>query len=445
MNELFYPTIDLFIYDLRSPLNASASEVEQNYRDFLTRLPPGIELKNIEIETEYLELTTPTRVKLQPVNLRLEGYYYPVLLNDTYGLQIDCSVNNLTDPQPIDSVSAIATEIAKAAAPKALTIGRTWTISGWLTAAQPDPESIAIDCYQTLFKDKVTPEIWGKGTFLDAQIFEIWGSPSAASDRILIMLFPDRSTLSKAAEFYTDWIGLFCYSHKISWAYHQSRSIKESLISHYQKVEGNASKIQNIQNNQVKLVDLQILFNDVKKILNAYTSDLLNLSFQKQIININLVNYRNRLEQIKAKAGTDSDLEFLDRFGNLAEKKYLAQIDKDAENMQLGLKLLETNISALRSQIEIEKSERDLNFQNLVTLIGAGTAISTLFDYEGKKCKAVFSVPKESKIPHICNNFWFGSIVMPIGTILILGGLLLSLKWLWIEIKRRKTRPKDRS
>jgi hypothetical protein len=382
MNELFYPTIDLFIYDLRSPLNASASEVEQNYRDFLTRLPPGIEFKNIEIETEYLELITPTRVKLKPVNLRLEGYYYPVLLNDTYGLQIDCSVNNLTDPQPIDSVSAIATELAKAAAPKALTIGRTWTISGWLTAAQPNPESIAIDCYQTLFKDKVTPEIRGKGTFLDAQIFEIWGSPSAASDRILIMLFPDRSTLSKAAEFYTDWIGLFCYSHKIAWAYHQSRSIKESLISHYQKVEGNASKIQNSQNSQVKLVDLQILFNDVKKILNAYTSDLLNLSFQKQIININLVNYRNRLEQIKAKAGTDNDLEFLDRFGNLAEKKYLAQIDKDAENMQLGLKLLETNISALRSQIEIEKSERDLNFQNLVTLIGAGTAISTLFDYE---------------------------------------------------------------
>jgi hypothetical protein len=443
MNELFYPTIDLFIYDLRSPLNASASEVEQNYRDFLTRLPPGIEFKNIEIETEYLELTTPTRVKLKPVNLRLEGYYYPVLLNDTYGLQIDCSVNNLTDPQPIDSFASIATEIAKAAEPKALTIGKTWAISGWLTAAHPEPENIAIDCYQTLFKTKETPEIRGKGTFLDAQIFEIWGSPSVASDRVLIMLFPDRSTLEKAAEFYTDWMGLFCYSHKISWAYHQSRALKESLIAHYKKVEDNASKIQNSQNAKVKLVDLQILFNDVKRILNTYTSDLLNLSFQKQIININLVNYRNRLEQIQTKAGQSNDLEFLDRFGNLTEHKYLVQIDKDAENMQLGLKLLETNISALRSQIEIEKSERDLNFQNLVTLIGAGTALSTLFDYEGKKCKAVFSVPKESKVPHLCNNFWFGSIIMPIGTILILGGIMLISKWLWVEIKGRKIRPKD--
>jgi hypothetical protein len=111
---------------------------------------------------------------------------------------------------------------------------------------------------------------------------------------------------------------------------------------------------------------LQILFNDVQKILNVCTSDFLNLSFQKQIININLVNYRSRLEQIKTKAG-QIDLEFLDRFGNLAEKKHLAQIDKDLENMQLGLKLLETNISELRSQIEIEKSERDLNFSGDVS------------------------------------------------------------------------------
>jgi hypothetical protein len=74
MNELLYPTIDLFIYDLRSPLNASANEIAQNHQAFLNRLPPGIEFGNIEIETEYLELTTPTRIKLKPVNLRLAGY-----------------------------------------------------------------------------------------------------------------------------------------------------------------------------------------------------------------------------------------------------------------------------------------------------------------------------------------------------------------------------------
>lgn len=437
MNELFYPTIDLFIYDLRSPLNADATEIAENLHAFRTRLPQNIELKDIEIETEYLELTTPPRLELNPVDRRLEGYYYPVLINDTYGLQIDCSVNNLTEPQPINSFSLIAAEIQSASQPKALTIGKTWLISGWLTEQNQDTESMAVDCYKTLFDDKLTPEIRGKGTFLNADIFEFWQSQSYDSDRVIIILCPDQSTVEKAAEFYTDWMGLFCYSHKITWAYHQSRFIKEALIDHYKKVESNAEKIKTSQNDKVNLANLQILFNDVKNILNTYTIDLLNLSFQKQIIDINLVNYRTRLEQIKQKAEKENDLEFLDQFGNLAERKYLIQIDKDAENMQLGLKLLETNISALRSQIEIEKSERDLNFQNLVTLVGAGTAITALLDYDGKKCKAIFGVPKEPKVTHICDNFWFGSVATPIGSLLILGGTILLLKWLWIEIKDR--------
>lgn len=437
MNELFYPTIDLFIYDLRSPLNADADKIEENIRAFRTRLPPNIQFKDSKKENEYLELTTPPRLDLNPVDRRLEGYYYPVLLNDTYGLQIDCSVNNLTEPQPINSFSSIAAEIQLASQTKALTIGKTWLMTGWSTAEYQDTESTAIDCYKTVFDDKSTPEIRGKGTFLNADIFEFWQSQSYDSDRVIIILYPDRSTVEKAAEFYTDWMGLFCYSHKITWAYHQSRSIKEALIEHYKKVESNAEKIKTSQNDKVNLADLQILFNDVKNILNTYTIDLLNLSFQKQIIDINLVNYRTRLDQIEQKANKESDLDFLDRFGNLVEKKYLVQLDKDAENMQLGLKLLETNISALRSQIEIEKSERDLNFQTLVTIVGGGTAIATLFDYEGKKCKAIFSVPKESKVTHICDNFWFGSVATPIGFLLILGGAILLLKWLWIEIKNR--------
>lgn len=444
MNELFYPTIDLFIYDLRSPLNADATEIADNLQAFQSRLPQNTEFKGIEVETEYLELTTPSRLQLNPINHSLEGYYYPVLLNDTYGLQIDCSVNNLIEPQPIESFLSIATEIEQFSHQKPLTIGKTWLLSGWLTEQDQDAEKTAIDCCKALFKDKLIPGIYGKGTLLTGNVFELWQSYN--SDHVIIILFPNQAAATKAAEFYTDWMGLFCYTHKITWAYHQSRLIKEALINHYKKVEDNAKIIENSQNSKISLADLQRLFNDVQNILNKYTIDLLNLSFQKQIIDINLINYRTRLEQIKQKAGEESNLDFLDQFGNLAEKKYLVQIDKDAENMHLGLKLLETNINALRSQIELERSERDLDFQNLVTLVGAGTAITSLFDYKGEKCKAIFPVSKETKIPHvsisqktetphICDNFWSASIAIPIGSILVFGGIFLLLKWLCIKIK----------
>jgi hypothetical protein len=431
MNELFYPTIDLFIYDLRSPLNADATEIANNLQAFRSRLPPKIELKDHQFETEYLELTTPPRPKLDPVDRRLEGYYYPVLLNDTYGLQIDCSVNIFTAPQPLDSFRSIALEIEDTARTNPLTIGKTWLLSGWLTDREGDTEQIAIECYQTLFKDKSTPEIYGKGNLLSADIFEIWQPQSYHGNHLIIIIFPDRETLTQAAEFYTDWMGLCCYRHKITWAYHQSRSIKEALVDHYKKVEDNADIIKNSQKAKVSLADLQRIFNDIQTIINKYTIDLLNLSFQKQIIDINLVNYRTRLEQIDRKAGADNNLDFLDRFGNFAEKKYLAQIEKDAENMQLGLKLLETNINALRSQIELEKSERDLNFQNLVTIIGAGTALTTVLDYEGKKCKAIIGDTN----PY-CKNFGIGGVLIPIGLLLILGAIMLFSKWLYIKIVR---------
>jgi hypothetical protein len=230
-------------------------------------------------------------------------------------------------------------------------------------------------------------------------------------------------------------MGLFCYRHKITWAYHQSRLIKEALFNHYKKVEDNAEIIKNTQGSKVSLTRLQKLFDDIQNILNKYTINLLNLSFQKQIIDINLINYRTRLEIIKQKAGEESDLKFLDQFSNLAEKKYLPQIAKDNENMQLGLQLLETNINALRSQIELEKSERDRDFQNLVTVVAIGISVAALFDYEGKKCQAIiFGVKKDAAPTFPCDNFWFGSILIPAALIVLLGGTALFLKWLYIKL-----------
>jgi hypothetical protein len=422
MSELFYPTIDLFIYDLRSPLNADTAEIADNLQAFRARLPQNIELKDIETEIEYLELTTPPRLKLNPVNPNLEGYLYPVRLNDAYGLQIDCSVNNLTEPQSTDSFNLIKAEIEQNSHQNPLTIGQTWLISGWLTEQKQDTENIARDCYKTLFKnDKWTGELYKKGTFLNSNIFEIWQAQSYASDHLIIILFPNQEIAEKAAHFYTDWMGLFCYRHKITWAYHQSRLIKEALVNHYKKVEENAKIIKNSQDAKISLTRLQQLFNNIQNILNKYTIDLLNLSFQKQIIEINLVNYRTRLELIKQKAGKESDLSFLDQFSNLAEKKYLPQIAKDNENMQLGLQLLQTNINALRSQIELEKSERDRNFQTLVTIIGTGTAGVAIIK-EGKNvCEAI--LPN-----NYCKPPSLASLASPLILIVISGCLGLLAK-----------------
>ncbi|BAZ33135.1 hypothetical protein NIES4074_56450 [Cylindrospermum sp. NIES-4074] len=93
---------------------------------------------------------------------------------------------------------------------------------------------------------------------------------------------------------------------------------------------------------------------------------------------------------IKEKAGQNNQLGFLEKFSDLANKKYLLQITKDSENMQLGLQLLENTINATRSRIEVEKSERERNFQELVASAGAGIATVSLTKDTGKECTEIF-------------------------------------------------------
>ena len=306
MNQLFYPTVDLFTYYLNNALNLSSAEIQQQKQDFLAKLPQDVQFHNLKTNTEYQDLTIPTKPKLKTQNPALAGYYYPVLLNDVYGLQIDCSVENLTEPQSIHSFAKIKTEIETKTDDDSLTIGQTWLVSGWLTESdQQNAEVIAQACYKSLFGEEDWQQcLYSQSNFLTGQLFELWQTQSYPYRHLVIMLFPNRTIAEKAARFNKDWMGLFCYRHKITWAYHQSRLIKNSLVNHYRKVEENTQIIQQHQDKDNKnLTSTEKLLNNIQDILHQYTSDLLNLAFQKQIIEINLINYQKRVEFIKQKAG----------------------------------------------------------------------------------------------------------------------------------------------
>ncbi len=250
MSDLIYPTLDLFLYTLKSPINATNEEINKNKKNFISLLPDGTQVNEFDSETEYLELTHPAQVDFKPNDETLEGYYYPVRLNDTYGLQIDCSIKNRTEPQPAKCFTILKTEIENRLSKELATIGQTWILSGWLPSDSfQNPEDITQDCYSALFKDNAHIQK-GRGTFLGGNIFELWQSPNLtktldkvnhplkSSDRhAIIAIYPNQESAEKAAEFYPDWTGLFCYRSKIAWAYWQSRLVKESLINHYKKVE----------------------------------------------------------------------------------------------------------------------------------------------------------------------------------------------------------------
>ncbi|OWY66143.1 hypothetical protein B7486_38080 [cyanobacterium TDX16] len=405
MSNLIYPTLDLFLYALKSPLNATEEEINKNQENFLSQLPDDTQIKEHDGETEYLELTKPAQIDFKP-NDGLEGYYYPVRLNDTYGLQIDCSVKNPTDPQPAKCFTILKTEIESKLNREVAIIGQTWILSGCLPKdAFQNPEDIAQDCYYALFNDKNWQQK-STFTFLGGNIFEFRrsqnlnenldkiNSSTGNGDRhVIIAIYPNQESAEKAANFYTDWMGLFCYRSKIIWAYWQSRLVKESLIHHYKKIEETRKIIDrdNYWHNKQNFTTSRKIVKNINDVLQQYTVDLLKLSFQKQVIEINLADYQTRLNFIKEKAGKDNQLDLFEDFINLANRKYLLQITKDIENMQLGLQLLEDTINAIRSHIEVEKAARDRNFQELVAVVGAGVATVSLLKEPVKECKDIFS------------------------------------------------------
>lgn len=404
MNALVYPTLDLFLYDLKEALNITDEATQKNQEIFTKKLPPNVSIVDPNSESEYLELL-PKKTEDFETD-KVNGYYYPVRLNDVYGLQIDCSVNNQTEPQTVEYFGFLKSEIESRLNKQPITLGQAWMLSGWLPEhSNQTPKELAQDCYKAFWKDgNWQRDFQGEGTFGGGQIFQLWQphySLNALADSgnhlqlentpILIAIYPKRESAQKAAEFYPDWIGLFCYYSKINWAYAQSRLIKKNIFGYYKKIESDRQKItlQNRQSINYQFTESKRSLDTIQQDIKQYSSDLVGLAFQKQIIDINLTNYQTRLEFIRQKLEADSQLDFLNKFSDLVTKKYIVQIDKDSENMQLGFRLVEDNINAVRSRIELAKAERDRSFQEFVAVVGAGIA-GVSFAPADKNCQPIF-------------------------------------------------------
>ncbi|WP_017719681.1 hypothetical protein [Kamptonema formosum] len=403
MSDIIYPTLDLFLYDLRNGLGDSQKEIGNNRETFQTKLPKDVQQNLFELDTdfdaEYVRLlaseTSDFAGGSKP--FLMKGYYYPVRIGDTYGLLLDCSVDNKTEAQTVSCIAALKKEILEVQLNNQTpSIGQTWMISGQLPSAATktteEIEQVAKTCYNSLMPDsKWEHDLEGKGEFLGATIFELWRyrllmkeenkNPANIqsiqdNQHVFIVLYPDEETAKKGAAFYDDWLRLFCYRNKILWAYGQSRLLKQSSGLNFIKIQ---SSLQFLKPEQPKLPDfkkLQKTLQQVQDTLTAYIIQLNELDFQTLTIDINLSNYAKRLDTIDKKAG--EKLEFLRKFSEIGSKKYLLQVQKDSENLQLGLRLQEDLIIAIRSRVEVEKAERESIFQNSVAIVGVGLGATSI-------------------------------------------------------------------
>jgi hypothetical protein len=291
-------------------------------------------------------------------------------------------------------------------------------------------------------------DLKGQGTFLGATIFElsryrlvIEESPETPTNiqsiqenqHVIIILFPDQASADKLAEFYSYWMRLLWYRHTILWSYGQSRLLKHSLEKHFITIQQAIKSLKQEKSPGLDLKKIRKILEQVKDTLTPYSIELTYLDFQSRTIDINLSNYKKCLLNIEKKAQGKSDLKVLEEFSELGTDKYLLQVKKDYENLEPGLRLIDSSINTLRSRVEIDQAERDRTFQNGVAIIGVGLATGSLVASLEKLGESnddpVRSLLAKSPVP----KFWLDPAT-PLVYGISLGIIAALLTWLLIRV-----------
>jgi hypothetical protein len=265
MSELIYPTLDLFVYDLRDGLGDDNLDIVNNQKYFLSRLPErthSLFKQRDAIEGEHIGLLGGDKSRehfdSSTKQYSLKGWYYPVSLGDSYGLLLDCSVEHSlgnvqqakNEPFPVSCFVDLKAEIEKRLANNPSTIGQVWMLSGQLSDFTPDKaEIIAKECIQV---GNWNLDLRDKSPFLTGMLFEFWRYrlhiPSELpatlnihdiqdNHYIIIAIYPDTDTAKKASEFNYYWLRLFAYRSKILWAYGQGQYLKKKLRDYFIDIE----------------------------------------------------------------------------------------------------------------------------------------------------------------------------------------------------------------
>jgi len=310
---------------------------------------------------------------------------------------------------------------------------------------------LADECVETFVqgKQQASVDFRYEGMLFGSPIFEYDSRENDATKKchILVWLKENPQTLNSATSVFNFYlINLLCSRAKIVFVYHEARKKyrkAQQIVSELEKKIPKFSEIEREQDRQVKLQKLKKLLGEVRtKMFDCY-QQVRYLQEDRNTIDTNAENYSDTLTKIKSLCIDGDNLDFLQKFLDLAENKYQRQIEIDLNYLIASQDLFQQSISTVRGMVEIEQVEldreqeerekkRDRELENIIFFIG--TAIGS-----GQIFSAAYPLIKNTPIK------WQPDLSLPLhpffATILwsLLFGLgfgLLTLRIVWVVRKR---------
>jgi hypothetical protein len=422
-------TLQLFVYDLQEGLGQKPEAVEFNRYYFWRRFDPDFfpkvydkltpnhqdklreyaQKENSEADIVYFE----SREEKEAV-LGIECTLAAYQLADTYSLIIDAYDSNFQKT----ALATLKEYITKYITHTPAKLGQTWLLWGQLDQPYKDDEKddeiktlIAQDCYLNIAENNDKSLDWKpiaqqQNRLLGGCLFEISQGASLGKSHYLIWLLPHEPTLTelqdKIRDIQTHFHRLFCYRHKITFAYGQSRILKHRLKDSYQTIQ---DSVLTIRQKNKDPESLQAALEKTLEILGTYATDLSQLHSQLRTITINLANYQERLEKLK-KVDPNCQLTSLAEFADFAEKKYQRQVKSDYESLSPGMTLLENLITTISGVVEINQAKREKRIERAIAAagIGVGTASAAASSIANYAERIVIEITPEKPIETDANT-----------------------------------------
>ena len=419
-----YPTLNLYLYDVREGLGQSDEETQQNIQQFLKKLPKDTVLMQ-SMSDDYVELADNRSIPLlhKADFPTYDGYYYPVQLHDSYGLLVNCSLTGDFDNG--SWLQNLQTFLIKAVNDQAGSLGQTWVFSAFIESAENSDELVkhccSILCPNSPFEIQQSDDII---------VCE------ASHPHVIIQLYTNKERFDKEAHYFADWLYLLCYRHKITWAYEQRCQLVNQLKQGAKKIQACE---QALRQEKPSPEHLQTILDDTWQVLSAYTTHLDELHSQRHTIEINVENYKKRLKQLMT--NSKLDLTLLAKFADFAQEKYHSQVIRDYEGFSPKLERLKSLIEYIRTSVAIREETRDRDLQRYIAVWGIGLAAGAIV----ASVAGQFPTDKVD----VALDFWLGKFLaylvpptwIPASISILLsissGFLAGSLMWLFIRLRQK--------
>jgi len=388
------PSITLYPFHLRDDRDESDDQVAKNAQNLWENLADNVgkefdinELKSLrdklncyknghykpDDKQENLndgELLKPDGKTLkfqtitQPDGQKLYGSIYPLRVHDTYTADLTFNYKNTT----IKVAELTQLNPQGCLLPNAIKPSLGQTLLLYAEPAVYDTyRKLADECVKAFVQNKPEKSVdfRAEGKLFGSPIFEYDSREDDATKRchILVWLKQNPETLNSATPAFNFYlINLLCSRAKIVFVYHEAGKKyrkAQQIVGELEKKLPEFSQIEREQNREIKLQKLKKLLAEVRTKMFDFSQQMRYLKEDRNTIDTNAENYGEALTKIKSLCIDGDNLDFLQKFLDLAENKYQRQIEIDLNYLIASQNLFQQSISTVRGMVEIEQVELD--------------------------------------------------------------------------------------